>query len=94
MTGASGNLPDRQLQPQIAAAQPGLRAGAARIQTGRHRSHREREWYKVGISKPEEASMKAGSAGTVPATLNFYTPTCLTGCSAGRPSGGICGPIR
>jgi hypothetical protein len=52
------------------------------------------KWYKVGISTPEEASMKAELGRDTTGSLNFYTPTCLTGCSAGRPSGGICGPIR
>ena len=52
------------------------------------------KWYKVGISTPEEASMKAVLGQDTTGSLNFYTPTCLTGCSAGRPSGGICGPIR
>ncbi len=41
--GAKGNLPDHQLDAQIAAAQPSLCAGDARVPKGRRRPHRERE---------------------------------------------------
>jgi len=37
------------------------------------------KWYKVGISTPEEASMKAVLGQDTTGSLNFYTPTCLTG---------------
>ena len=42
------------------------------------------KWYKVGISTPEEASMKAVLGRDTTGSLNFYTPTCLTGWATFR----------
>ena len=93
--GASGNLPDRQLQAQIAAAQPGLRAGAARVQDRPASiAPRTRNGIRSASRHQRKRRMKAELGRDTTGSLNFYTPTCLTGCSAGRPSGGICGPIR
>ena len=71
--GASGNLPDRQLQAQIALLNQVYAPVLLEFQTAGIDRAENAKWYKVGISTPEEATMKAELGRDTPGSLNFYT---------------------
>jgi hypothetical protein len=71
--GRNGNIPDGPLQAQIALLNQiyaPMRLEFRLADVGRHLNPR---WYKVGISTPEEASMKAELGRNTTSSLNFYT---------------------
>ncbi len=71
--GRAGNLPEHQLEEQIALLNQVYEPALLEFQMASVDRTKHPKWYRVGISTPEEAAMKAELGKAPDRTLNFYT---------------------
>src|ERR1700730_17253411 len=73
MTARPVNLPDRQLKAQVDLLNKVYAPVLLQFQIADVGRHQNEEWYHVGISTPEETSMKTELGQETDRSLNFYT---------------------
>jgi hypothetical protein len=73
MTAPTGNLPDGQLKAQVDLLNKVYAPVLLQFQIADVGRHQNEEWYHVGISTPEETSMKTELGQETDRSLNFYT---------------------
>jgi hypothetical protein len=71
--GQAGNLPERQIEDQIALLNQVYAPALLEFQLASVDRTKHPKWYRVGISTPEEAAMKAELGKAPDRSLNFYT---------------------
>jgi hypothetical protein len=71
--GVTGNLPDQQLEAQVDVLNKVYAPVLLQFQIADIGRHQNEEWYRVGISTPEETSMKTELGKETDRALNFYT---------------------
>src|ERR1700730_13387947 len=73
MTAPTGHLPDGQLKAKVDLLNKVYAPVLLQFQITDVGRHQNEEWYHVGISTPEETSMKTELGQETDRSLNFYT---------------------
>lgn len=68
-----GNITDQQVTEQVALLNNVYAAALLEFRVADIGRHQNPRWYRVGISTPEEAEMKAALGRTTTSVLNLYT---------------------
>jgi hypothetical protein len=71
--GVTGNLPDRQLEAQVALLNQVYAPVLLQFEIADVGRHQNEDWYHVGIATPEETAMKTELGQETDHALNFYT---------------------